>query len=258
MRKNNIEIRDLVYIHLNESSQYVISYGIEFSEFARSLPRPLNDLLLLKHRFDDGEFNRHTLLEYVPREKIGKLLNDNIYSYGAFCWVDFEEVEGLNELTGQEIAELLFLGHRKQHLKMPFYQKLGNRYVYLSHDDGWFTKNYYRHLNDFYRMMSNVISLKLAELKIEKTLLGVRKKRVYPPVNIEIILALSKFMREGAVLSLKNIVQNRLRIELPLWVMGDFDSMDDMFDEFKHVSRVKCDAKLIFDKRTREWSLVTQ
>lgn len=256
MKKQNQEIRDLVYVHLNENGQYVISYGVEFVEFALSLPRSLNHLLLLKHKFDDGEVNRHTQLEYVTKDMIRKLAQDNIYGYGDFCWIDFEENEGLDELSGNEIAELLYLGHLKQHLKMPFYNKLGNRYVYLSRDDGWFNKTYYRHMNDFYRMLGQVISIKLADLKLEKTLIGLRKKRSYPPVNLDIILSLSKFMREGTVFSLRNAVQNRNRIEIPIWVIGDFDNMDDMFEEYNQMKTEKCDAKLVFEKRNREWTLV--
>lgn len=259
LKKNSHGFYDLIYVHLNESSQYVISYGIEFAEFARSLPRPLNNLLLLKHRFNEGEFNRHTLLEYVPQENLAKLVHDNIFAYGAFCWVDFEEYEGLNVLTGQEIAELLFLGHRKQHLKLPFYSKLGNRYVYLSHDDGWFTKTYFRQITDFYKILSNVITLKLEGLKLEKTILGLRKKRTaVAPINYEIIQSLTKFMREGTVISLRNLMQNRTRIEIPIWVIGDFDSMDDMFEEYKQMNRSICDAKLIYDKKMKEWTLVAQ
>lgn len=258
MKRNHQEIRDLVYFHLNDSGQYVISYGVEFAEFAQSLPRSLNHLLLLKHRFDDGEFNNHTQLDYVPRELLGKLAVDNVYSYGDFCWIDFEEIDGLDELTGTEIAELLYLGHLKRHLRVPFYNKLGNRYVYLSHDDGWFNKTYYRQINDFYRMLGEVLSLKLSEMKLEKTMMGLRKKRTYPPVGLDIILSLTKFMREGIVFSFRNIQQNRTRFEIPIWVIGDFDNMDDMFDEFAQMKQEKCDARLIFEKKTREWSLATQ
>jgi hypothetical protein len=257
LKKQSLEIRDLVYVHMNENSQYVISYGVDFAEFSQSLPRSLNNLLLLKHRFDEGEFNHHTMLEFVTREKIEKLAADKIYEYGDFCWIDFEETDGLDELSGQEIAELLFLGHQKQHLKMPFYNKLGNRYAYLSRYDGWFSKTYYRHLNDFYRMLGTAIVIKLGDLKPEKTLIGFRKKRTYPSINIDIILSLSKFMREGTVFSLRNLVQNRNRIEIPIWVIGDFDSMDDMFEEFEQMKREKCDARLIFEKRTKEWILVS-
>jgi hypothetical protein len=256
LKKNHQEIRDLVYVHLNENGQYVISYGVEFAEFAQALPRSLNHLLLLKHMYEDGEYNRHTMLEYVTRDRIGKLAQDNIYGYGDFCWIDFEEIDGLDELSGMEIAELLYIGHLKQHLKVPFYNKLGNRYVYLSRDDGWFNKTYFRHMNDFYRMLGEVIPVKLSEMKLEKTLIGLRKKRSYPPINLDIILSLTKFMREGAVFSLRNALQSRTRIEIPIWVIGDFDNMDDMFDEFEQMKREKFDAKLVFEKRTREWSLV--
>lgn len=255
MKRKTLEISDLVYIHLNEHGQYVISYGVDFSEFSQSLPRTLNHLLLLKHRFEDGEYNPHTSLEYVPREKAEKLAKDNVYKYGDFCWIDFEEIDGLDELTGQEIAELLYLGHLKQHLKVPFYNKLDNRYVYLSRYDGWFNKTYYKQMNDFYRMLGNLLAIKLEELKLEKTIIGIRKKRSYPAVNLDIILSLTKFMREGIVFSLRNITQNRNRLEIPIWVIGDFDNMDDMFEEFEKMKEVKSDAKLIYEKKTREWAL---
>ncbi|MDE3840686.1 hypothetical protein C0966_15415 [Bacillus methanolicus] len=255
MKKHNQEFRDLIYVHLNESDRYVITYGIEFFEFARSLSDLMNNLLLLKHRFDDGDFNMHTLLEYVPKERLNRLVKDDVYGYGDFCWIDFAEVESLDELSGREIAELLYLGHLKQHLKPPFYNHLGNQFVYLAHDDGWFNKTYYRHLNHFYRMLGEVIAMKLNQLKIDKTLLGIKKKRSYPPVTKELLMSLSGFMKEGAVLSLKNLAKNRNRLEIPIWAIGDFDNMDDMYEEFEKVKLQKSDAKLVFDKKTREWQL---
>ncbi|WML50202.1 hypothetical protein RCG23_10545 [Neobacillus sp. PS3-34] len=197
MKKHNQDIRDLIYVHLNQPEQYVISYGIEFEEFADAFSGSMNHLLLLKHRFDEGEFNRHTLHEFVPREKIAKLAKDGVYGYGNFCWIDFVEEEDLNELTGQEIAELLYLGHLKQHLKLPFYNKLGNRFVYLAHDDGWFNKTYYRSFKDLFTLLSIVIAGKLGHLKLEKTLLGIKKKRTYPEVSKEILLSLTPFLKEA-------------------------------------------------------------
>ncbi|WP_121610255.1 hypothetical protein [Mesobacillus foraminis] len=251
MKKN----QDLIYVHLNDRDQYVLSCGIGFIEFSRSLSDSLNNLLLLKHRYEDGEFNRHTLLEYVPEDGINKLLEEEISSYGDFCWIDFEEEEGLNVLTAQEIAEILYLGHIKHHLKIPFYNQLGNRFVYLSHDDGWFNKTYYRNLNDFFRMLSQVISWKLGILKPEKNLLGIRKKRIYPNVTKDILRSLTPALKEGAVFSLKNVEQNRNRMEVPIWIIGDFSNMDDMYEEFSQAGKKPCDGKLVFDKKLKEWSL---
>ncbi|PLR95551.1 hypothetical protein [Bacillus sp. T33-2] len=255
MKKNQPDNRDLIYVHVNERDQYVISCGIEFFEFAKSLSDSLNHLLLLKHNFDEGEFNRHTLHSFVPEDRIGKLIDEDVNSYGDFCWIDFEETEGLNVLTGQEIAEILYLGHIKHHLKLPFYNQLGNRFAYLAHDDGWFNKTYYRNLNDFYRMLGHVVSGKLGVLKPEKTVLGIKKKRAYPTVGKEILKSLSAALKEGAVFSFKNITQNRSRIEIPIWVIGDFSNMDDMYDEFQQAKKNRCDGKLVFDKKLKEWIL---
>jgi hypothetical protein len=253
-RKNQV-IRDIIYIHINEREQYTITYGIEFVEFAQSLLEKFNNLLLLKHNFDDGEFNMHTLHEFVPKERLNKLMADDVYGYGNFCWIDFEEEEALNELPSQTIAELLYLGHLKEHLKLPFYNHLSNRYVYLAHDDGWFNKTYYRDFSDLYQMLGEVIPEKMSQTKIEKTLLGLKKKRTYPSISNDILRLLKPLMREGALISIKDIDQNRMRIEIPIWSIGDFSNMDDMYEEYETIVKEPCDAKLVFDKKTREWKI---
>lgn len=255
MKRKNQVIRDIIYIHINEREQYTITYGIEFVEFAQTLLEKLNNLLLLKHNFDDGEFNMHTLHEFVPKERLNKLMADDVYGYGNFCWIDFEEEEALNELPSQAIAELLYLGHLKEHLKLPFYNHLSNRYVYLAHDDGWFNKTYYRDFSDLYQMLGEVIPEKMSQTKIEKTLLGLKKKRTYPSISNDILRLLKPLMREGALISIKDIDQNRMRIEIPIWSIGDFSNMDDMYEEYETIVKEPCDAKLVFDKKTREWKI---
>jgi hypothetical protein len=255
LKKRHQDIRDLVYVHLNQGDQYVMSYGIEFAEFAAAFSGSLNHLLLLKHRFEDADFNMHTLLEYCPEERIHSLAVDNVYGYGDFCWIDFSEEALLNELTGQEIAELLYLGHQKQHLKHPFYNKLANRFVYLAHDDGFFNKTYYRSFKDFFHVLSESITDKLGTLKLEKSLLGIKRKRTYPSINKEIFLSLTPFIKEGICISLRDIDLQRNRLEIPIWVIGDFASMDDMYEEYEQIVGEPPHAKIIFDKKAKEWKL---
>jgi hypothetical protein len=256
LKKQVHDIRDLIYIHHHNLDQYVISYGIEFKEFMASFSSNLNYLLLLKHHFNDAEFNMHTLLEFVPQEKINKLINDGVYGYGNFCWLDFAEVEGLNELNGQEIAEILYLGHLKQHLKQPFYQKLTNRFAYLAHDDGWFNKIYYREMGDFYEMLGNVVGMKLSEIHTKKTFFNLRKSREFPPVPGKTLTQVSNFLREGLVISLRKREETRQRLEIPIWVVGDFLDMDDMYEEALKLENAPCQAKLVFEKKANEWKLL--
>ncbi|MDQ0273244.1 hypothetical protein [Cytobacillus purgationiresistens] len=258
MKKRNHSIRDLIYILLNEQDQYVISYGIEFTEFTYSLSDSMNNLLLLKHHFEEGDINMHTMFEYVSRDDLKKLAEDDVYGYGDFCWIDFEEEESLNELPGQVIAELLYLGHTKEHLRKPFYNYIRNRFVYLAHDDGWFNKVFYRDFNDFYQMLGDVIPGKLEQMKVEKSLLGLKKKKSYPAVPKDLLLSLKKLMKEGMVISLNNCEHTRSRISIPLWTIGDFANMDDMYEEFEVTSaQNQCEAKLILDKKTKEWQIVS-
>lgn len=256
MKKQVHEIRDLIYIHHNSIDQYVISYGIEFKEFMDSLSTKLNNLLLLKHRFNDADFNMHTLLEFVPKEKMDRLINDGVYGYGNFCWVDFAEVEALNELNGQEIAELLYLGHIKQHLKQPFYQKLQNQFAYLAHDDGWFNKIYYRQLDHFYEMLGKVVGEKMSQLHTKKTLFNLRKNKPFPTVSGKSFTQVSSLIKEGIVISLKNREEIKQRIEIPIWVIGDFIDMDDMYEEASKIENDHCQAKLVYEKKTNEWKLL--
>jgi hypothetical protein len=256
LKKQVNDIRDLIYIHHNHFDQYVISYGIEFKEFMESIPIKLKNILLLKHRFNDAEFNMHTLLEFVPQEKMDRLLQDGVYGYGNFCWVDFANIEGLNDLNGQEIAELLYLGHLKQHLRQPFYQKLRNHFAYTAHDDGWFNKVYYRDLNEFYEMLGNAIGIKMNQLHTKKTLFSLRKNRIFPNVPSTAFTQVSALMKEGILLSLKHREEVRNRIEIPIWLIGDYIDMDEMYEEAQRLEVDNCQAKLVFEKKTNEWKLL--
>ncbi len=247
--------RDLLYVHLNNRDQYVLSSGIKFSEFVRSLHESIQNILLLQHQSEEGYFNSHTLLHYVPNDRIGKLMDEPVSQFGKFCWLDFEEIEGLNLLSPRELSEILYLGHVKHHLKLPFYNQLENRFAYLAQDDGWFNKTYYRNIGDFYRMLGFVIPEKISVLKPEKNLFGFKKKRAYPQIGTELLTALNPAIQEGAVFSINRLSQNRSRVEIPIWVIGDFANMDEMYEEYTSVNQQPPAAMLTFDKKQREWEL---
>ncbi|MGE8207090.1 hypothetical protein ACQKP0_21535 [Heyndrickxia sp. NPDC080065] len=249
--KNRVANRGVIYAHMNVVDQYVLSYGIEFHEFYHAFS-DLPNLLLLRHQFDDGNFNLHTLLEYVDSESMPKLSEDDVYEYGDFCWVDFEDEEALNRLDGQEIAELLYLSHLKTHLRLPFYRKLNNRFVYLSHDDGWFNKTYYRSFDDFYKTLGVSISSKLNE-KGEKTFFGLKKKKEIPSIPIEILYPFIEDMKEGMIISIERAIHTRASVEIPIWIIGDYYDMDEMYEEYEGLYNRPLDGKIVFDRKVKEW-----
>lgn len=250
------ESRDIVYMHVQTTERFVIASGMSFREFASSLEKPLNHVLLLKHDYDDTEFNLNVSLDYVVDENVAKLVKEDVRSFGDFCWVDFREESSLDDLDGMELAELLYLGHMKHHLKQPFFSKLHNQFVYLSQDDGWFSKVYYRSMPAYYRMLGKLLSIKFEEVKMDRSWFGLRKKRGLPPVPVEVLSGLSTMLSEGLIFSFKNAILSRTKVEIPVWVVGDFTNMDEMLDSYYEARTQKPDAYVTFLWKIGEWSIV--
>src|SRR4051794_19890421 len=85
--RNEYEWKELLYMHLQASERFVISSGMNFQDFAFSLGNSLPSLLLLKHQYEEGEFNRQTQLNFVPEEQVSYLLKEDVSVYGDFCWI---------------------------------------------------------------------------------------------------------------------------------------------------------------------------
>ena len=256
--KQNGKFKDVIYVHQNEVQHYVMSYGLGFRDFSQNLPDPLNHLLMIQHQFDHGSFNMNTLMEYTDKNEVGKLAADNIHGYGDFCWIDFEEVDGLDQLSGQELAEILYMGHTKQSLNKPFYSKLNNRFVYLAHDDGWFNKTYYRHPDDFYGMLGRVIPVKLKQQRGDKPLIRLmpgQKNVSLPSISKAVMKSLKEKMKEGLAISIEKMVKTRSSVKVPVWVMGDYMHMDTMYEDYQQISDNPPYGYLVFDKKSKEWSL---
>ena len=249
------ETKDLIYIHLHASERFVVSCGISFAEFYTAQSKPLQHLLLLKHRYKDADFNMNTLLEYVNKEDIPKFVKKELDLSGDFCWIDFEDESGLNAMNGQELAELLYLGHCKHHLRQPFYRMLKNDFVYLSHDDYWFNKTYYRKLDYFFDVLGTIVSNKLHSLKAEKNWFNIRKKNEYEVIPNSILIKLSSLMAEGLVFSFEKLSKTRQRMEIPMWVIGDYVNMDEVAEDYIEKRQSEPDAVLVYTKKTKEWSL---
>ncbi|KRG16235.1 hypothetical protein ACA30_02750 [Virgibacillus soli] len=243
---------------MNDSDRFVISSGITFSDFIDGIPLDLPNLLLIRHKFEECHFNMHLLLEYVDEEILKKLATDDVQGYGDFCWLDFSEEEYLNQLSGQEIAEILYLGHFKDHLKQPFYRKLQNQFVYLTGDDGWLNKTYYQSWEPFYSMLGAVISRKITNQR-EISFLNFRKKKIVPAIPGKILRSFTNDMKEGLVISIEKANRNRSVIEIPLWIVGDFYDMDSMATEFEYLAEhQRPDGKIVLDRKTGEWQALTQ
>lgn len=208
--------RDIVYIIFNSARNEFIYHGIEFKHFILSIKEPVPNILLLKHNFSGDDYQPNLKLTYVKSEDMGQLMDDNIYQYGDFSWLDFKELPSLEILTPIEIAEILYFGHMGKPIDSPFNSKLKNRFAYYSHDDGWFNKIYCRNVNEFTNVLSNYIAFRLSEIA------GININPLEDIISNEIL----KWAETGILIDFRMMEKNSFKI--PLYRIGKHYDIDEL------------------------------
>ncbi|MCL6604579.1 MAG: hypothetical protein K6T94_17075 [Paenibacillus sp.] len=233
MKKQNT--RDLIYITCSDlKSKCFYSYGIEFNEFMSCVHNRPENLILLKHNFDNAQWNPHSKFDFVTSEEICELIEDNVYGYGDFCWVDFDHEEDLNKMTKLQIAELLFFGH----LAKPLHEIPMRRFAYYAHDDGWFNKHYVSRLKDYEVLLSRVITMKLRKLT----------RRTFDEMPNDIAKLLLESTLEGLFIDLSKSTKSNTDIKIPITAIGHYTDMDKVYDFKNEIIDYK--AWLVYSKKT--------
>jgi hypothetical protein len=216
---NMDKIRDLVYINYENKLNKVISYGIEFREFMKALYKRPNNILILEGDYGTN-FDFTTNCEYCISKDIDDFLQEDVYSYGNFSWIDFESVEGLKSLDPEEVAELFYLGKMWEPVKDTFFKKLKNRFVYTAHDDGWINHTVYNNKSDFEEVLSRVISNKIYMIyNIE-----------LPEVDNKISARLSDLCLNGIAIDILRLcVKEDDSVIIPIYQIGKYQDMDEVY-----------------------------
>jgi len=237
--KKKKTVRDIIYVSGREyANNCFYSYGIEFYEFMSCVEHRPENLILLKHKFDNAQLNLASRFEYTTSQEIDELISDDVYGYGDFCWVDFKEEDDLDYMTSLQIAELLYFGH----LAEPLHVTPKHRFAYYAHDDGWFNKLYVSELADYKVMLSRVITLKLQKFT--------RKQITHIPNDIAKILL--NATKEGLFIDFSKLETNKLEISIPITAVGHYMDMDAVYDLKDAIS----DYKIWLVQRNREWRVI--
>jgi len=213
-----------IYAKLSPERNEAVFSGIKFVDFIECVPIPIENILLSK---PVGTGNRYfRCFELLEGEcDISKLKLQNIYSYGDFCFVDYANLELVNQLTEEQIAELLYLMHMHKPLKSPFFSPLQNNYVYLSHDDGWYCKLYCKEQQDLTSVLFNKI-LKIANEVCCNTVTSLPhdlSEKITELSTLGMLIQLNLPQKSKAIKKHHNIT-------VRLYAVGEHENMDDLFN----------------------------
>lgn len=242
----------MVYVHIDTTSNAVLSRNITSNDFSRGIIHQPKNLLLLDPSSEFGEFETHTGLKIIRgTEETSAFFNAQRRksSNDEVKWIDFSDSALIKGLTPLEISELLYFGHMKTHLHSPFFYKLQNNFVYFDLKDD-LARVYYRYLDEFYRVLADKISRIVLE-RINDRKSFFRKATPVEKLNIELLVQLKSLFQEGVIFCFKQteLVNKRYRIPIYLVEEAGLKTLDSQHHQESLA------ATLIFDAGTKRWTL---
>ena len=101
-----------VYIKIDTNNRKVKSSGIKFNESIKGIKDKTKNILILSGDSIYSELNTDLNLEYINGKGLIEFYTEDVYSFGDFHWVDFEEEENLNNIDKLDLAKILYLNHK--------------------------------------------------------------------------------------------------------------------------------------------------
>ncbi|WP_017380733.1 hypothetical protein [Paenisporosarcina sp. TG-14] len=234
-----------IYIHMNEVGHFVLFSGITMYQFVQNAG-PLQNLLLLKHEYKDSSFNIHTQLEFVPDEEVFSFTKEFMDNPTDLRWIDFTDERRLNMLSPQEQAELLYIGHKKESIRSPFYYQLQNRFVYLSNEDESMTKVYFRELDDSLQLVVNILNQVVRNKENRAPFWRRKQKERFPELTMAQFISHKPMLKEGVLLSLYKVEKTKVTYDLEIRFLPESVFPDEIWDELTTVIKQSPDKTIRF------------
>ena len=214
-----------IYVKAFPENNELIYTGIEFAEFMRFLTQPIENIMIITGGCVcigiDTRFERKLELFEGPA-LVEKLTQENVHSFGNFCFVDYVSPDKTSQISEQQIAELLYMGFMFQPLHSPFFEPLQNRFAYLAHDDGWFCRLYCRSLCDFMTVLcKKIISPKPVQNIAEPT--------------EQIKESMLELATDGLLIDLGELSCKSHSAEVKLYTVGEYSDMDEILNYFQNI-----------------------
>lgn len=243
------------YLYMYSDGPFEISYsGIGFCDFLDLLDDPIQNILLLKCE-EAGEKYVHNFPIAEGKEAIAGLAQKRSKNgFGDFHFLDYAKPGAVRELTEEEIKNLLYLSHMRKPCGSPFFARLQNRFVYLSHDDGWSCKLYLKDPTEFLTAAAGKIEayLNVAQNNGQsknalKRLLRPEQMKTgsgrLPPLDAQTRASLFDHWQDGLWIDLSGAEIGGDGGRVNIYLIGRVQDMDDAFSQFERCKTTQAPAR---------------
>lgn len=202
-----------LFVHGNEAHNFALFSGMAFPSFI-SYYSDAQVLLLLEHGYDDASFDMHTQFEYIDHGEIRNFTRSLEDQKSRLCLLDIAEEKRLLQLSPQEQAELLYVAHKKETFRSPFYHVLKNRFVFLSDEQDRVSKVYFREYDDMMNLIVHVFNQLAVQRSRNALFFRRRVQPVVPELPLEELQKFEDLLEDGALASLAKMDDGTYRLEL--------------------------------------------
>lgn len=224
---------DLIYVHIDVTSNAVLSKGITHSDFVRSIVHHPQNLLLLDPSAEAGEYDMHSGLKIIRGEESVNRYFQSLqrrWMTEEIKWIDFSDVTMLKELTPLEISELLYFGHMKNSLHSPFFYKLQNDFVFF----------------EFADQMTRVVLEKVNQKKA-----FFKRNTPVEKLSPELLKNMKGILQEGVIFCFQQTEVDKEEYRIPIYLV------EDSLSKMKNTSYQKEEilATLVYNSEKRIWHI---
>lgn len=223
MLKKKKILKKQIYLFVRPEERLVVCSGITFAEFYGFISPPINTLLLISGNgheiLSETEFIRGFDLISSEKQMSELCKPQALRNVGDFCFIDLQEKSQLEHLTEQNLAELLYMAHFFCSLNTPFFETIHNRFAYLSHDDGWYSKIYCQNPYDFIDVVLGVMN-------------GARKT-----TDRNVKDDLWEFMQQGVLIEADSNTGDCEKRNAVIYPIGIFEDMDYVFNRIESLKK---------------------
>ncbi|MDK2564506.1 hypothetical protein QOZ84_13245 [Romboutsia sedimentorum] len=226
------------YIKINEDNNKIKISGIKFKEFIQGIAEKPKNLLILSGDPANSEIDIEWNLEYISNYNLSEFYKEEVYDFGDFHWIDFEEEYNLNKIDKSDLAKILYFNHKCTPFDTFLFESLNNKYAYFAHDDDYRVDIYMKNIEDYKQVINH---------KILKEFKG-RKKNIasLPQEILDYIYDLCKY---GIVIDFEKLSYDSVNI----YSIGDIGFVEEAHEKLDKCRRTLRGVSLSYDNRKKTW-----
>lgn len=248
-------MNNLIYIKASPNDHFCITSGISEKDFLNGINKIPQSIILINDDFEaSNSFNVHTKFPIITgHSQVKRYITRSHRNQVPAKWVDFKNLDGLDALSEDEIANLLYLAHMDFPRKRKFFcLKLGNDFVYLNDSNG-FLRTYFYDFKEFSNILAIATKRHLKKYHSNKKFFA-RTLKV-KDISTEVLCKLISLSTQGMVIAFDLSSEQQQKIQIPIFRIKP-NQVKLVWESEKqmqlHANRL---GTLIYDIKGKEWSL---